>query len=60
MREIKYTYIDLYYNKEDQSKADKRQKDLEKLGYVLEARDLGGGEYSYCDQYHRYNKRRTP
>lgn len=56
MREIKYTYIDLYYNSDEQEEADKRQKELEKLGYVLECRDDAGGEYEYCDQYHRYNK----
>jgi hypothetical protein len=56
MFERKYTYIDLYYNEEDQADADKRKIQLEKLGYVLECADAGAGKYDYCDQFHRYKK----
>jgi len=56
MREIKYTYIDVYYNEDEMEEAQKRGKQLLKLGYTLEAEDDAGGEYQYCDQYHRYSK----
>ena len=56
MRILKYTYVDVYYNRNEQEKADKETIRLKKLGYTLEHRDDGGGEYEYCDQYLRYNK----
>ena len=56
MRIIKYTYADVYYNRDEQGRADKEEKRLKKLGYTLEHRDDASGEYEYCDQYLRYNK----
>lgn len=55
MRILKYTYVDVYYNKDEEDEALKERKRLEKLGYELVAED-DGNPFDYCDQYHKYNK----
>lgn len=56
MQVTKYTYVDIYYNPNEQDKADKEKKRLEKLGYNLEVKDDGSGKYLFCDQYLKYSK----
>ena len=55
MRILKYTYVDVYYNKGEEEEALKERKRLEKLGYELMAED-DGTPHDYCDQYHKHNK----
>ncbi len=55
MRILKYTYVDVYYNKDEEDQALKERKRLERLGYELVAEDAGE-PFDYCDQYHKYNK----
>ena len=50
MKIVKYTYVDVYYNEDEQAQANKEQKRLEKLGYELQVRDAGG-VHDFCDQY---------
>ncbi len=54
MDTIKYTIIDLYYNKDEQYKADIIRKKLLRQGYELIDQDLGGEPFDYCDQFHKY------
>ena len=55
MRIIKYTYVDVHYNENEQKSADKIMKYLKRLGYNLEVRD-DGGHHDFCDQYMKYGK----
>ena len=57
MRIIKYTYVDVYWSKGEETKAKEQRKRLEKLGYNLEVEDDGSGDFDYCDQYLRYTLR---
>lgn len=50
-----YEYVDVYYNPEEQDKADKEQKRLERLGFELQVRDDNSEEVPFCDQYLRLN-----
>ena len=64
METRRYTYIDVYYNKNEQEKADTEGKKLIKRGEVRDdgskdskdSNDEGG--YDYCDQYLKYHKSR--
>jgi len=51
----KYTYIDVYFNKDEQKAADKIFKRLTKLGYERENEDAGS-YHDFCDQYIRFQK----
>ena len=55
MRIIKYTYVDVHYNENEQKSADQIMKYLKRLGYNLEVRD-DGGHHDFCDQYMKYAK----
>ena len=51
----RYTYKDVYYDEDEQDKADKLKINLEKQGYILQTRDdcgkIGKIGHDYCDQY---------
>jgi hypothetical protein len=57
MKIIKWTTIDVYFTKEEESRGlhlIERMR-LKNLGYVLEHEDDGSKPYDYCDQYLKTN-----
>lgn len=64
MEARRYTYVDVYYNANEQELANRERKNLEKRGYELQVMDDGGRDgdvgYDFCDQYiKRFKSRKT-
>jgi len=56
----KWTTIDVHYKKDEQNKADKERKRLERLGYEYQQTDNSGStDNDYCDQYIKSGKSRS-
>jgi hypothetical protein len=51
MKIVKYTYVDVYYTKEEKNLALKLRKKLIRIGYELQVEDIGSDSFDYCDQY---------
>ena len=60
MEIVKWTTVDVHYRKDEQEKADKERKRLEKIGYEYQNTDASGAkEYDYVDQYIKSLKSRS-
>jgi hypothetical protein len=59
----RYTYADVHFNADEQEKANKIRKQLERRGYILWVEDAGGKDgdgigHDYVDQYLKQHRSR--